>query len=427
MESIFTRNISLSLKEKPMKIKISAKKSDLQFLFRTFRNKIAELSKQIDTSERYLEQLKRMYLRAATKGSSKTLKLLEEKLGLLEKADKERDDAKRVYFQIKQRLGENPAAQKLLQESKILIKRTEDIYSKITKTVRGIAEKQSPVILREGEIIKKLESLLNKELVKVNKNRPKGTKKCKIGEESFTIDSNKKGLVFVRYLTLNNVPKSDKSLLKTLYIPIITNLPVPKQKKGKIIGEFSDLSITFSLFKVRPIKLHKIYKIRNTKEMEGVLSFLSYENNLSLFGGVIKVNQKKRLEQLGKQGKVRILTDPGTKINIKGNKIKIVVPKKDTRDLEGGLDRKFIKDLFVEVKRLAGLPMRGPKSLEDAGRLKYKVKETKLNVIITFTVLPMVPEQERKTLPVQETPLMIEEESPVEQKNYINKLIKDLT
>ena len=63
------------------------------------------------------------------------------------------------------------------------------------------------------------------------------------------------------------------------------------------------------------------------------------------------------------------------------------------------------------------------------GAIKYKIKKTKLNMIINFTVLPMIPEQEKGKVPakpVEEAPLIFEEESPEEKKDYVNQLIKDL-
>ena len=70
----------------------------------------------------------------------------------------------------------------------------------------------------------------------------------------------------------------------------------------------------------------KSYRVRNVKEMEGVLAFLSYENNVNIFSGIIGVDKKKRIGQLTKQGKLKILIDPKTKLTVKGNKIKVVEP-----------------------------------------------------------------------------------------------------
>jgi len=371
------------------KYKMSAKKSDMNFEFTDFQRKLDNLRRRSMDTEHDIDELKRVYLTAA-KIDKGTIKLIEEKLGILTKALDELTEAQKLYIQIKTKFGSNRVASKLVQESKNVVNQLDSVYSKAKSIIEGIASKKSPSVLSEkNKVVEQLIDIIQEEMDSINESG-KVTGKSRFEDDSYSVSSTPKGLKFAMYMDLRNFPKIDKKTLKTIYAVITSDLDIPKTKGKRIVGDFSDVYLTLTPIKVSPDKLPVSYKIRSAKEIRNVLSYLAYENNLNAFNNIATKASKTRLDSLSTSGKIRLLNKEGVKFTSKDNKIKVTIPQ-ELLEKEGVLDDTKFADLYVDVQRLAGLPQTGPKARYTSGRIKYTQKKHGKNYIYIFTVFPMSP------------------------------------
>lgn len=345
-----------------------------------------------------------------------TIKAIEESLGIVDKASEELNQAEALLKYTTDKFANVKSAKKVIKEVEVLVKAMEANLDKARTTLNTIAKQSGPKVLTtENEIVDFMLKYIGKELHGV-----KATKKPKINKvSSYTIDKGKKGraLKFARYILLENLPRTMKKPPVNLYMVLNTNLALPKASTGKIIGKFSDIYITFVPFKTQPGKLN-LYRVSTAKEAKNVLAFLARENDLDVFNAELKISSiETRLEKLG--SKLPILSEVGADaIKVSKDKIRIVMPREsaDINDIQRP-NTKWYKDLFLEVKKLAGLPMKPPTGRHTTDRLKLnQIQEKNGKYAFFFTVLPMSP--------VSEVEMDQEKERIVEQKDFLDELEK---
>lgn len=426
------------------------KQKDMQFDLQMFKKQMEDLLDKSSNTEKALLKLETAYLNAASKKkvvpNKSILKTLEEKFGLYNKANTEFSDATNLFLQAKYKFGSNKAAKPMLTELRALGEKLGKVKTKVQKSLEKIAETQLPGILDEEKnpLIEKMYDIkFPKEFKATTKELGLKKKKPEWGSKYFVTISplGKKGLRFVRYDNMVNIPKTDKSTQKEMFSVLIVDLSTPFIKKKTIAGEFGPIHLTFSPTKVSPNKLPKSYKISNKKEVDSALSFLSYENGLDIFNAPLNVDPEKRLGSLKRAGKSVILTDPGVKVATKGNKIRVTIPKNSAMIPESTQEKleksgiskmnetQFIRDMFIEVKRLAGLPLKKlPAARHTTDRIKIKVRKSKNSYIFLFTILPKRPDvkEDDSRLPYEPDSVTTKLEEDMDTKDYIDKMARNI-
>lgn len=420
-------------------IKSTTPHSDIKNALQTFWNKLKVLKDKLDTQNKEIDSLEKVYIEAAPlkkkpkkklqvekpKTSSKDapkekkatvqnyVKLIESKLGIIKEVSDNLEDAQSLYAQLKDKYSNVKAATKLLSAAKSMVAELERSLEKVRKTINLIAKQKSPgVLTTKNDIIDKLFKYILKDFSNIDsKPKPKLVK-----TDDYTIDSAfQQGIKFARYIELNNLPKIDGSKIKKMYLVLTVNLAVPRQKKGAITGDFSHLFLTLAPYKVQPSRV-KLYRVDSIKDITNVLAFLARENGLDVFNTVLNINIENKLEKL--KDKLPILTSLGKKnILLKKDRILVRVPidKADLGEDDTNPQSQWYKDLFIEIKKFAGLPMNPPKGRFTTDRLKLnKITKKGKNYILSFTVLPVSPISE------------LEAEEPEDKNDAQDKFLKDL-
>ena len=405
------------------KVSIHATKSESARFIQDFQRRLHKLDQESEETEHKLDKLKVLFeeVNSATVRKKKTgakkdvLQLLEEKFGLRKEIDEELIEAKRILSQIESKFGNNRAASAIKREAKNLISKIDSKKSKIDNYLIKKADDQDPYILSD-------DNPYMTTLIEVIEEGLDGTPKGGWGKfDEYRIGKTKKGIRFTRFMQAKNIPLVGGGILKNGYFVASSDINKPKSKDGFIDGTFTPLVLTFTTNVVNPTKLTAGYKISTKKHIENALAYIAYENNLGMFNGAIKVDGKKRRQQLKDAGKLLIIDDSSVKVRkVKGkqNKIQVLVPNELSGADNGEPSQEFIKDLFVDIKRYTGLPMDKRTGRLTSDRLRYTFKLGPKNTIFTFTVLPVKP----KVIEDPADDLFIENENET-----VDDLIRDLS
>jgi hypothetical protein len=346
ISDIISSSIRLSVVGKSKsKFGKNSKQRDFNFYVTDFNNRLQRLELSVTNLRQRIAEIDRLFILATKKKQMKPLKTqkllqyLEEHFKLMETAQANYENARKILKQIQTSVGDSRAAKNLVESAKVWVKETDDDLSTVKRKLSGIASTQRPRFLEE-----KGNPEIDRLFRKISKHIKLAGQRCKDqnlgfapswgGKFYFYIDKiasgkRKGGLRFTRYDEIKDVPKEDGSKLSTLYIAVTVDLNFPKLLYRRFTGKFSDMYLSVTTSKVRPNALEDNFLVKNPKTVDKILDYFSSELGIAIFyDGVVfrgDSDVNKVLKERSKEFKW--LTHKDIMVETEGRDIIVTVPR----------------------------------------------------------------------------------------------------
>lgn len=415
---LISRDINLCLKDTIDTTKIIATqpKSKISGPLNQFTKQLEKLNKKRKLIENNIEQLEKIVAcdcneilaaprsttTRSTRSTKKVIEQLDENLNLLDSTYEDYKQSKEILARIEMSWGKNRNASGLLREARATVEKFEQLYERAKTALTKLAKTQRPAILtgKSNELIRSVLKWMDSQIEEVIELNPRLKEEPEIDKlhSIYMMDSMNTQVTtirFARYIPMYNIPTIDGKT-KDLYAVFMVDLYSPRQRNGLLTSSnFSNIMMTFTNDIVTPKKAPKVYVIKSLRDARNIMEFMAQKQGLIVFGSKISGDANSRREKVIE--KLTVLNDKSIKVQTDGPFVKVTIPQAKAKLAPNGdLEKKFDKDLYVDIKHIVGLPVSTESARYTTDRLKKEktVKNRNGSITITYRVLQMKPSQD---------------------------------